>query len=185
MLKPVRKAIIIISSLFLFSSCVHKQVVPPNATMFRYVDKDTHDTIKFYAYKDLDTAIYYAKKENKNILVVFSGWATSTRGEWRTLAAFDDEKKIAENFIIAWLPVDDKKPLIDTNQVVLWGNMNMKLKTIGDRYSFFQNDVFKASCQPQLCFIDTMKMPIGETTYAEWDKAAVTKFINSGLKKHE
>lgn len=156
---------------------------PANSTTFKYVDKETGDTCKFFGYNDLDTAIFYAKKLRKDILIIFSGWAMEQKPQWRTLAAFEDNDKIQENFIIARLPVDDKRLAKDTTKVVIWNGQEHRLRTIGNRYSWFQNEVFKSLSQPFLCFVDTMTEPYGQTLSYETNKEKVTSFINSGLTK--
>ncbi len=95
--------------LLVFVSCSNRPITPEHSYVFRYIDKTTGDT-----------AIMYAKKEKKNILLIFSGWSFSSnpRMEWKTLAQFEDHDKIQESFILAWLPVDDKRLAKGTTQIV-------------------------------------------------------------------
>lgn len=180
------KIVINILLLLLLISCGNnKQITPRDSDVFLYIDKATKDTIKFYGFKDLDTAIYYAKKERKNILVVFSGYACSAvHGmEWKTLSLYQDKTNIQNNFILAWLPVDDQTIANDTSQVVFWYSKQRKLIKKGDQYKYFEEHTFQQSTQPLLCFIDTLKKPYGKSIGYTPDKQEVEAFINSGLIK--
>jgi len=55
-----------------------------------------------YGFKDIDTAIFHATNEHKNILVIFSGYsATAISGqEWRTLSLYPDHNKLQQKFIL-------------------------------------------------------------------------------------
>lgn len=172
--------------LVLLISCGNQeQFLPRHSDVFRYVDKTTKDTIKFYGYKDLDTAIYYAKKEQKNVLVVFSCWAcmSMTGREWKTLSLYKDKINIQNNFILAWLPVDDQTVANDTSQIVFWYGEQRKLIKKGDHYKYFEEQTFQQSTQPLFCFIDTLKKPYGKSIGYTPDKQEVEAFINSGLIK--
>ena len=179
------KTLIIIFTLTILVSCNDQQSIPRHSNVFRYFDKNIADTVKFYGYKNIDTAIYYAKRERKNILLIFSGYACMavSGSEWRTLAQYGDNNKIQNNFIITWLAVDDKRVSADTNQVVFWYGKQRKLKDIGDQNKYFEEKVFNQSSQPLFCFIDTTKRAFGETLGYTNDKNAVNAFVNSGLKK--
>ncbi len=188
-LMPISGIVAIILIMVLFRNCRadknENRPVKSNQTIFTYVDKKTLDTNKFYGYKDLDTAIYQAKKESKNILLVFSGYACMDEGgkEWKTLIAYGDYDKIQDNFVIAWLAVADKRIAKDTNQIVSWYGNDRKLISVGDHNKYHLEKSFLQSSVPLFCFLDTLKKPFGKTIGYTPVKTDVEDFINSGLTK--
>jgi hypothetical protein len=186
---PISAAITIILMMVLFHNCRadknENRPVKSNQTIFTYVDKKTLDTTKFYGYKDLDTALYEAKKEKKNILLVFSGYACMDEGgkEWKTLSAYGDNNKIQDNFIIAWLAVDDNRTAKDTNQIVSWYGKDRKLISVGDQNKYYEEKTFLQSTVPLFCFIDNLKKPFGKILNYTSVKTDIDDFINSGLTK--
>jgi hypothetical protein len=184
-LPPIIKTTIKIFFLFFLASCADKKTIPRHSDIFHYVDKKTGDTTKFYGYRDIDTAIYYAKNEKKDILLIFSGWACmDTPGkEWQTLCLYKDINKLYNNFILTWLPVDDKTTAKDTTRIGIWNGQKWKLKSIGDQNHNFELETFKYSSVPLFCFIDTLKKPFGKTIGWTSDKKEIEDFINSGLTK--
>ncbi len=154
-----------------------------NKKTFTYTNKTTKDTAKFYGYNNIDTAIYYARKEKKNILIIFSGYACMSESgkEWKTLSIFGDNDKIQDNFIIAWLAVDDTRPTSDTNQVVFWYGKERKLVKSGDKNKYFEEATFKQSSQPLFCFVDTIRKPFGKILGYTNDKKVVEDFVYSGI----
>jgi len=165
-------------------SC-NRQVVPENSYAFHYIKKESKDTLTYYAYKNIDTAIFYAKKERKNILVIFSSYSSMAMRnmEWKTLSLYPGRSKIQDHFVLLWLAVDDRRILKDTSQVVFWYNQYIRLKEIGDKNKYFEETVFGFSTQPFFCFIDSLKKPFGKVIGYERDERKLDDFIASGLKE--
>jgi hypothetical protein len=156
---------------------------------FTYVNrKSPFDTTKFYGFTDLDSAIAYAKKYKKNILLIFTGWACvsdpSVRG-CNILRLYGDNNFIQENFVITCLYVDDKHLLADTTQVEMVGERPFHIRTVGDKNSLLQINLLQSNCQPTLCFVDTNMVRYGELGHYTPIKEEVEKFILSGLKNNK
>ncbi|MBK8368618.1 MAG: hypothetical protein IPL10_14750 [Bacteroidetes bacterium] len=162
-------------------SCNDRQIVPSHTDTFYAIDRKTADTVKFYGFKNLDSAIYHAKKDKQNILVVFGGHTIEKN--WESLKYYNDPNFINSNFKIVWLPVDSKVKAKDTTLTVFWYGKTRTLTTIGDQNKYFQEIVFNQSTQPLYCFIDTIKKPVGQVIGYEHDIKKITDFINSGLTK--
>ena len=179
------KALLAIFSFIVFISCHNTQNVPKHFDVFTYFDKNSNDTIKFYGYRNLDTAIYYAKKEDKDILLIFSGYSCMSMPgrEWQTLSLYGDNHKIQNNFIISWLAVDDKSIAADTSQSVFWYGEQRKLLSVGDQNKYFEEKTFNISTQPLFCFIDTAKNSFGKILGYTRSEKDVKAFVNSGFKK--
>lgn len=103
--------------------------------------------------------------------------------EWETLLLYNDIDKINKSFIIAWLPLDDRKKAKDTLQIGDWNGEEWKLKSIGDQNSFFERETFKHSTVPILCFIDSLKRPFDKVIAYTTEESEVKEFIDSGLSK--
>jgi len=186
---PISGIILFILIIFLFHNCHETKSVNKNLNnkqTFTYISKTSKDTTKFYGYNNIDSAVYYAKKEKKNILLIFSGYACMSESgkEWKTLSLFCDNDKIQHNFIITWLAVDDTKPAKDTNQIVFWYGKERKLVKSGDKNKYFEEVTFRCSTQPLFCFIDTLQVPFGKILGYTNVKKEVEDFIYSGIITH-
>lgn len=186
---PISGVILFILIIFIYSNyhdIKSQNKILNNKKTFCYIDKKTNDTIKYYGYTDLDSAIFHARNEKKEILLIFSGHACMSEGgkEWKTLSLFGDNDKIQDNFIIAWLAVDDIKPAKDTNKVVFWYGKERRLVKLGDHYKYFEEVTFNQSTQPLFCFIDTLKKPFGKVLGYTNNKKEVENFVYSGLVIH-
>ena len=134
--------------------------------------------------RDIDEAIICAKLQKKNILVIFSGWSVSSRLEWKVLDLFNDYDFITDNFIVAWLPCDDKTLLLDTTRV--WNKNNLAsiaLKTRGDSNSVLQIELLKENSIPMFCFVDTNRLIYGNRMGYTMQKKVVQEFMLSGVKR--
>ena len=103
--------------------------------------------------------------------------------EWQTLALYPDRQRLQNNFILLWLAKDDQNVAKDTTQLVLWYRHYQRLKTTGQHYQYFEEQVFGQSTQPVFGFIDTLKRPFGKMMRYTRNKDEVEAFIESGFTK--
>jgi hypothetical protein len=161
--------------LLLLFSCKENTHTPDYCytNIFQWFDTtNPKDTIKFYGFTDFDSAMTCAKEEKKNLLIIFSGWNLSERGiEWKTLSLYGNNDFIQKNFVIAWLPVDDKRKAKNKNT------------TIGKENAELQEWYLRTSSQPMFCFSDTTGHGYGIFIHYTKNKEEVKKFISSGIKK--
>jgi len=153
---------------------------------FEHVEqKNSTDTIKFYGFTDLDSAFACARKQNKPVLLVFAGWfSVSVHGlEWRTLSLFDDNDFIQNNYVIAWLQVDDRRLLTDTTKTDTIYDNAFRQRTIGNKYQLLQMRLASINTQPCFCIVDTNVTRYGNLMSYTKDKSEVKDFVLSGLKK--
>jgi hypothetical protein len=184
---PISGIIAVMLVFYIYRSCKdnkYEYKILDNKKVFNYVYKTTNDTVKFYGYNNLDSAIIYAKKEKKNILLIFSGYACMSEPgrEWKILSLFGNNDKLQDSFIITWLAVDDKTTEKDTNQIVFLYGKEQKIIKQGDQNKYFQEIIFKKSTQPLFCFIDTLKKPFGKTLGFTNSKKEVEDFVYSGIR---
>lgn len=179
--------IVLLLGSFMISACSNdQQRTWCYSEVFEYVDEQNpSDTCYFYAYTDLDAAISCAKVQKKNILVIFSGWGVLAvpKQEWRTLSLYNDNDYIQSNFVIAWLPVDDKTLLSDTTSIAVFDNDSIRVKTVGGKNLMLERNLLQSTSQPALCFVDTNLQKTGGTIRYTKDRKEVEEFIKSGLSE--
>ncbi|MCU0435183.1 MAG: hypothetical protein MUC87_17130 [Bacteroidia bacterium] len=170
-----------ISGLMILISCGEKKTTPSCCCTLPFKAEGSKFT--YYAFAELDSAVVCAKKRNLNILVIFSGYAGMAipNKEWETLDLYGDKKFIQNNYVIAWLPVDDKKPLDDTTQTVLIHGQTYYITTEGRKYAMIQRKLFNHNSQPLYGILNQNLEPVGKAIGYTKDKREVEAFIESGL----
>jgi thiol:disulfide interchange protein len=101
--------------------------------------------------KDYDEALKLARQTGKPILVDFTGWAcVNCRKMEENVWPNADVKALMEKYILVSLYVDDKKAVPLSQQFIYHtkDGEERKIITIGDKWSTFQTENFKASSQP-------------------------------------
>jgi thiol:disulfide interchange protein DsbD len=138
--------------------------------------------------KDYAEAVALAKKQNKPILVDFTGWAcVNCRKMEENVWTKKEVQELMEKYILVSLYVDDKQLLPVEQQLVYITKSGAKtsIKTIGNKWSQFQAENFNVSSQPWYVVMSPdeqlLTSPIGYTPssseYASW--------LSCGLKAFE
>ena len=138
------------------------------------------------AFDDYYLALEYAKKVNKPILIDFTGWAcvNCRKMEGQVWSDPDVKRKLSEDFVLVSLYVDDKKKLPEELQVeVTWNGSKRKLSSIGDRWSYLQNTMYKSSTQPQYWVIDGNENHYSDSTSYDPDINKYILWLEKGLEK--
>lgn len=121
---------------------------------------------------DYTAAIALSKKENKPLLVDFTGWACVNCRKMEEQVWTNDAVShlIEDNFILVSLYVDDKAKVAEGG-------------TVGERWAKFQADNFAAASQPQYVILSPdeklLTNPIGYssvTTYKDWLSCGIEAF---------
>lgn len=136
---------------------------------------------KLEAEHDFYAALVRAKKENKPLLVDFTGWACVNCRRMEEGVWVDPEVKkiMSEKYILVSLYVDEKKELPEAEQFTscLSGK---RVKTVGNKWSNLQIVNFKSNSQPQYVVLSPegkqLVNPVGYT-----DKSTYLTFLKSGL----
>jgi hypothetical protein len=173
-------SIIIILSLV---SCNSLTIKPNHYTdEFSFTDQNGKQN-KFYGFKNLDSAKHWATLENKRILLMFSCYGCMDKNgkEWDMLSYYGDNSTIQNNFILCWLPVDDKTPLKDTLRFPF---ERYAITTVG-LYNYYRQTQLTETCtQPTMCFIDSIGGTYGDNLTYTRDKLIIKQFIESGLDQN-
>jgi len=129
---------------------------------------------------DYFKALELAKKENKPILIDFTGWACVNCRKMEEQVWPDERVKsiIKENYILVSLYVDDRKKLEDDKQFLytLSDGSKKSIREVGDFYSSMQVENFNNASQPLYALISPdeklLTLPVGYTSsiteYANW-----------------
>ncbi|HET6227966.1 MAG TPA: cytochrome c biogenesis protein CcdA [Bacteroidia bacterium] len=127
---------------------------PTNATEDHHQENCPNQLPCFH---DYDEALAYAKKVNKPLLIDFTGWNCGNCRKMESQVWTDAEvdKRIRNEVVIVSLYVDNKKDLPEQEQTVKkLGDRDFKIKTIGNKWSYFQADRYKTNSQPQYVLVD-------------------------------
>lgn len=138
--------------------------------------------------KDYDEALAVAKKENKPLLVDFTGWAcVNCRKMEENVWPDPRVKELMEKYVLVSLYVDDKQKLPISQQFTYVGkdSVERRITTVGDKWSTFQTENFNASSQPWYVLLtpdeQLLAPPVGYTP----DKEQYAKWLECGLNAFE
>ncbi len=104
---------------------------------------------------DYDAGMAYAKANNKKVFLDFTGYGCVNCRKMEAAVLADDEvnNRLAKDYVIISLYVDDKTPLPEPI-VVTENGKERTLKTIGDRWSYKQRSEYGSNAQPYYIVID-------------------------------
>ncbi|WP_329904516.1 protein-disulfide reductase DsbD family protein [Porphyromonas pogonae] len=134
------------------------------------------------AFDDYEEGMAYARKQNKPVLIDFSGaGCVNCRKMENSVWINEEVKKMLDNdFVIITLLVDDRKPLPQVMEVQENGK-TLKLREVGEKWSYFQRSKFGASTQPFYVMLDHQGKPLGPSRSYNEDIPAYIKFLKGGL----
>ena len=113
-----------------------------------------HNEVKARAY-DYDDGLEIARKENKPVIIDFTGYGCVNCRKMEAAVWTDPEvaRLLHHEYVLIQLYVDDKTSLGKPLEVKD-GNSIRKLRTIGDKWSYLQSNKFGANAQPFYVLID-------------------------------
>lgn len=137
-------------------------------------------------FHDYDEALAFAKQSGKPLLVDFTGWAcvNCRKMEANVWADPEVDRRLREDVILVSLYVDDKRELPAAEQTVKkLGSKDFAIKTIGNKWSYFQADRFQINSQPYYVMVDgngeTLSISSGYNSSVE----AYIDFLDRGISK--
>ena len=154
--------------------------VPPLYTQ----DFNLYDDGVQAQFTDYDEGMEYALKNDKNVLLVFSGYGCVNCRKMEG-AVFDNERvrtEIAENFVMIHLMVDDRTPLPSKEKVTDNGKQ-FTLSNYGKKWSYLQRHKFAANSQPYNVVIDASGKLISGPCYFEESVDNFMDFLQKGKKQ--
>lgn len=139
-------------------------------------------------FHDYDKALAYAKKVGKPLMLDFTGWACVSCRKMESQVWTDAEvdKRLRNDVVVVSLYVDDKTQLPESERTTKkLGDLDFKINTIGNKWSYMQANVYKTNAQPQYILIDhNEQMLTPKTTgynpdiqnYIGWLDAGINEF---------
>lgn len=137
-------------------------------------------------YDDYELGMEYARKNNKPVIIDFSGFGCVNCRKMEASVWTDPRvKKILEtDYVLITLMVDDKTKLPEVIEVEENGRVT-KLKTIGDKWSYLQRHKFGTNSQPYYITLDNNANPIGPSFAYNENIDKYLKFLNTGLTNYK
>lgn len=158
-------------------------ILPPVNVSYLHNEED--GILGMHPEHDYFKAIEVAQKENKPILVDFTGYGCENcRKMEEYVWSEPDILPILQNeVILASLYVDDKEELPESEKTKIdMGNGQMKkIKTIGDRWSMFQQVNFNNNSQPHYVLVTPDGRVINTPVSGYMPKEDFKKFLECGI----
>ena len=159
-------------------------ILPPINVSYLHDEKD--GILGMHPEHDYFKAIALAKKENKPVLIDFTGFGCENcrKMEEFVWSQPDVLPTLQNEVILASLYVDDKEELPEAEQTKIdMGNGQMKkIKTIGDKWSMFQQVNFNNNSQPHYVLVTPDGKVINTPVSGYMPKEDFKKFLDCGIQ---
>ena len=136
-------------------------------------------------HNDYQEALAIAKKENKPVLIDFTGWAcvNCRRMEEKIWPDPLVDSLMRKEFVVVSLYVDERKklPLVEQTVVNLSNGTEKSIVTVGDKWSTFQTENFGATSQPQYAIISADQKALTKTKFYTDNAGEFAEWLQCGL----
>jgi thiol:disulfide interchange protein DsbD len=128
----------------------------------------------------------YARKNNKPVFIDFSGHTCTNCRKMEASVWTDPRVKdmLENDYVLITLMVDDKTRLPEIIEVEE-NAKTVKLKTVGDKWSYLQRHKFGASSQPYYVTLDNKGKPICPSYAYDEDVEKYIQFLKTGLRNYK
>lgn len=162
-------------------------ILPPLNVSYFHDEKD--GILGMKPEHDFFNAIELAKKENKPILIDFTGYGCENCRKMEEFVWSEpDILPILQNDVaLASLYVDDKEELPEDQKtkIDLGDGQVKKVKTIGDRWSLFQTANFNNNSQPHYVLLTPDGKVINNPVSGYMEKEKFKKFLECGVNYYK
>lgn len=136
------------------------------------------------AFDDYELGMEYARKNNKPVMIDFSGYGCVNCRKMEASVWTDARVKdlLEKDYVLITLMVDDKTKLPEPIQIEENGKKRT-LKTVGDKWSYLQRSKFGANAQPFYVTLDGEGKPLGPSYAFNEDVSLYIQFLENGLKQ--
>lgn len=156
---------------------------PPLTTQdFNLYDSEVHAR-----FQDYELGMAQARTEGKPVILDFSGYGCVNCRKMEAAVWTDPTvKDILDNdFVLITLIVDDKTRLPEYIKVKESNGDERTLKTIGEKWSFFQRNKFGSNAQPFYVMLDNEGHPLGASYGYDEDTDKYITWLRNGLKTYK
>ena len=141
---------------------------------------------KYEPIKDFKLALERAKKEDKPILIDFTGWAcvNCRRMEEKVWTNPVVDDMMRNQFVVVSLYVDERKKLPIAEQTIYKfpDGTEKSILTVGDKWATFQTRNFKATSQPQYAIISADTIALTKTKFYTPNAGEFIDWLKCGLE---
>ena len=155
---------------------------PPMSTQDFVLGKTTVES----KFKDYEAGMRYALTNGKPVMIDFTGFGCVNCRKME-MAVWQDTKvarMLTDDYVLISLYVDDKTPLPQRVTVTEADGSETVLRTVGDKWSYFQRTKFGANAQPFYVLIDNAGNPLGRSYSYDEDIDKYISFLESGLTNY-
>jgi thiol:disulfide interchange protein len=137
------------------------------------------------AYTDYEEGMKAAAAQGKPAFVDFTGFGCVNCRKMEAAVWTDPSVAdiLKDKYVLISLFVDDKTPLAEPITVQESGK-DVKLRTVGDKWSYLQRYKFGANAQPFYVTLDNNGNPLSGSFVYKEDVQAFLKFLNEGLDNY-
>ena len=150
-----------------------------------YLNQDGDGILGMHPIHDYFQAVEVAKKENKPILIDFTGYGCENCRKMEEFVwSQTDILPILQNeVVLASLYIDDKEELPENQQtkINIGEGQVKKIKTVGDRWSMFQQINFENNSQPHYVLVTPDGKVINPPVSGYMPKEDFKKFLECGV----
>lgn len=162
-------------------------ILPPMNVSYFQNEEDGILGLKLY--HNYFDAIEEAKKQNKPVLIDFTGYGCENCRKMEEFVWSQDDilPMLQNDVIIASVYVDDKEELPEAEQmrIDMGGGQMKKIKTIGDKWSMFQQVNFNNNSQPHYVLVTPEQEVINVPVSGYMPKDDFKKFLECGINYHK
>ena len=135
-------------------------------------------------FDDYDAGMAYARQVGKPVIIDFSGYGCVNCRKMEAAVWTDANVKgmLENDYVLITLMVDEKAPLPQPLEVEENGE-KVKLRTVGDKWSYFQRMKFGANAQPFYVLLDHQGKPLAPSRAYDEDIPAYLDFLKGGLNE--
>ena len=135
---------------------------------------------------DYDLGMQMALTSDKPVLIDFTGYGCVNCRKME--AAVWTDPQVAEimndDYVLIQLFVDDKTPLPEPIMVNVNGQ-ELKLRTVGDKWSYLQSSKFGANAQPFYVLLDHQGKPLSQSYAFDDNVDHYLNFLKNGLAQYK
>lgn len=137
------------------STSEHEQSSSADPEYAAYIETSKSGIVHFK--NNYDTALAYARKTGKPLMIDFTGHACANCRKTEDYVWPDPEvtKRLNKEVVLVSLFVDDKRALpVNEHMTVFWYGKERKITDIGDKFKYFQETRYGQSSQPLYVLLD-------------------------------
>lgn len=140
----------------------------------------------FKPLEDYEEALAKAKKDNKPVLIDFTGWACVNCRKMEESVWTDPvvDSFMHKEFVVVSLYVDEKRKLPAVDQIVFTTSSGAEkhIVSVGDKWATFQTENFGATSQPQYAIISPDEKALTKTKFYTPDAEEFAAWLQCGLE---